>query len=541
MLFDVSEITTKPKVPEVKKQIKQKIEDIDFSKRISLVRHFDDIAGYDDFTIEEYPNGFVFFDFEVFKFDWMVVLIDPINKTIDIIVNDARALFRYYHNHSSMIWTGFNNKHYDNYIIKGILSGVNPKEISDYIIEYKMNPFEKWGDKFKRFNFVTYDVADCFSERESLKLLEAYMGDDIEETSVPFDIQRLLVMDEIESTIFYCTHDVEETIEVFRRIKPSFDGSKAIIDMFDFPISAISKTHGQLTAMVTNCESNTYDDEFDVTFVPTIKLSKYAYVMDWFKEILKTHSYKTPIEKTEKTKHIFENGKQVYDTSDSNVSYVTNVCGVPHIFAWGGLHGAPDEPIHITGKMYHADVTSYYPSLMLKYGFFTRSSKNPEQFKNVYDMRVALKKAGKKKEQAPLKIILNSQYGITKFIYSPAYDPVQANNICINGQLLLLDLLEKLEFRLGDKFKLLQSNTDGIIFMIPENDERSERIAKHIIDEWCKRTGLGMGLDFLTKLVQKDVNNYIFVFYNSMNDKLLEKIRVEFPEARFENGEIVLK
>ena len=127
--------------------------------------------------------------------------------------------------------------------------------------------------------------------------------------------------------------------------------------------------------------------------------------------------------------------------------------------------------------------------------------------------RVALKKAGKKKEQAPYKIILNSQYGITKDRYSLAYDPVQANNICINGQLMLLDLLEKLELKMGDKFELIQSNTDGIIVKIAD-DEKSEKIFKHICNEWCIRTKMGLGFDEMTEIIQKDVNNYVFRFSN---------------------------
>ena len=53
-------------------------------------------------------------------------------------------------------------------------------------------------------------------------------------------------------------------------------------------------------------------------------------------------------------------------------------------------------PVHIKGKMYHLDVTSFYPSLMIVYGLFTRNAKKPWKFKEVYDLRVALKKAGKK-------------------------------------------------------------------------------------------------------------------------------------------------
>ena len=151
--------------------------------------------------------------------------------------------------------------------------------------------------------------------------------------------------------------------------------------------------------------------------------------------------------------------------------------------------------------------------MMIQWGFFTRNAKHSEKFKDVYDLRVALKKAGKKKEQSPLKIVLNSQYGITKDKNSLAYDPVQANNICINGQLMLLDLIEHLENKLGNKFELLNSNTDGIIVSI-DDDERTDRIFKHVCNEWCIRTKMGLSFDEIEWYVSRDVNNYVFKFTN---------------------------
>lgn len=512
-LFDISELNLPQNA--VKKEKKINLKDINFDERVSFHRSFTNIDGYEDFTKEKYPNGFVFYDFEVFQFDWMVVLIDPINKTKDIIVNDKRALAIYFHKHSKMIWTGYNSLHYDVPILKGILAGLNPKEISDFIIEEGQSPYKKWPNEMK-LKFLSYDVA---GKLESLKLLEAFMGNDIEETSVPFDIQRLLTRQEVNMTIKYCIHDVEQTIEVFRRRINDFNASMQIIETFGLPLSCIEKTKGQLTAMVVDCERKEHNDEFDVRIVPNLKLTKYAYVRDWFEKILAKKSYSALIDNIPENQYILEKGRQIKENESSRTTFETMVCGVPHQFGWGGLHGAPEKPLHTTGKMFHCDVTSYYPSMMINYGFLTRNSKTPEKFKEVYDTRVALKKAGKKKEQAPYKIILNSQYGITKDKFSAAYDPVQANNICINGQLLLLDLLEKLEYRLGDRLQLIQSNTDGIIIKIPE-DEMSEKIMNRVIDEWKKRTGLGMGADALKRIVQKDVNNYTFVF---SNDKLERK------------------
>ena len=38
----------------------------------------------------------IFYDFEVFKEDWLVVLVNPDKQTEDVIVNDPEALTKYY-------------------------------------------------------------------------------------------------------------------------------------------------------------------------------------------------------------------------------------------------------------------------------------------------------------------------------------------------------------------------------------------------------------------------------------------------------------
>ena len=486
-LFDFNLEPVKTMITDVPK-VSVKKRNVSYEELIHLNKVITDIPGYDDFTAEKYPYGLVFHDFEVFMYDWLVVLIDPINKIKTIIANNRTALKEYYELHKNCVWVGYNNKHYDTPILKGIISGYDPKEISDKLIIEGKKPFELYKDyNFKVKQLYVYDVMAKKVPPESLKLLEAFMGNDIEETEVDFNLDRPLTKKEIFQTMKYCIHDVEQTIEVFRNRINDFNAQIALIETFDLPFEDVNRTKGQLTAKIVNCEKKEHNDEFEITLVPTIRLEKYKYVMDWFIQACKNKDYSAKLE--------------------------TMVCGVPHQFGWGGVHGAPDKPIHIKGKIFHQDVNSFYPSLMIAYNLLTRNCKSPEKFKEVYDTRIALKKAGKKKEQAPLKIILNSQYGITKDKNSDAYDPVQANNICINGQLLLLDLIEHLEKRLGNHMQLINSNTDGIIIMIDE-EERSEKIMNHVINEWSVRTHMGMGKDEITEFHGKDVNNYLFRFTN---------------------------
>jgi hypothetical protein len=427
-----------------------------------------------------------FYDFEVFKYDWLVVFINPYSEKIKIIVNDPDELTEYYNYCNDEIFVGYNSRHYDQYIFKGILSGYDPKEVNDWIIKHK-RPGWQFSSLFNHIELYNYDVAKL--NDGGLKTLESYMGNDIRETSVPFDIDRPLTPDEIEETLKYCTHDVEQTIEVFMNRKSDFDAHMALITTFGLPLSYISKTQVQLSAKILNCQRVDRSDEWDVTFVPTLKLSKYTQVLTWFKRQLQD---------------LKEFG--IYNKEALKI----DIAGVPHSFGWGGAHGARLK-YHGRGLYLHIDVESYYPLLMIIYGFLTRNSNSPEKFKEIYEKRVALKRAGKKAEQAPYKIVINGTFGISKDPTSPAYDPLQANNICINGQLLLIDLIEKLEAVPG--FELIQSNTDGLIIKIPDTDD-AFNLTDDICYEWEKRTGMKLAFDVITEIYQKDVNNYVFKFEN---------------------------
>jgi hypothetical protein len=418
----------------------------------------------------------VFYDFEVFKYDWLVVLINPLNKTKTVIINDKATLETYYNENKNSVFIGYNSRNYDQWILKGILADFNPYEISKHII-VDNKPGYKFSSLLNKFPLNNYDVGTMLY---SLKQLEGFMGNDIRETSVPFDIDRKLTSEEIQETITYCTHDVEQTIEVFLARKSDFDAQMDLIKTFELPLSYIGKTKAQLTAIILGCQRKSFDDEWNISFVPTIRLNKYKHIWDWFKD---PNNYKE--------------GQKLE----------TVVCGIPHTFGLGGIHGAEDKPVHRKGLIIHVDVTSYYPSLMIVYDLLSRTVKDKARFKEIYDKRVALKAAGKKKEQAPYKIVLNGTFGITNDPYSLAYDPRRNHEVTINGQLLLLDLLEKLE----GNCEIIQSNTDGLIIQIPDTDEAFEKV-DDICYEWEKRTGMGLGFDMVSEIWQKDVNNYIFRF-----------------------------
>lgn len=422
----------------------------------------------------------LFYDFEVFSQDWLVVIKDTDTRTTLKILNDPEALRKIYEANKNNIWVGYNSRSYDQYIFKGILLGMDPKKINDHIIVKNLGGWQ-YSRAFNQIQFYNFDImTDKF---KGLKQLEGFMGNDIRETTVDFNIDRKLTPKEIEETFFYCNHDVEQTMKVFINRKEEFDSQMNLIKTFKLPLKYINKTKAQLSAIILEADKREHDDEFEITIVDTLKVEKYKSIVNW---------YRNPVNLDYKKKLEIE------------------VADVIHLFGWGGLHGArvkyQDEGIFI-----NSDVTSFYPSLMIEYGFLSRNVRHAEKFKEIYDIRVELKKEGKKKEQAPYKIVLNSTYGASKDKYNNLFDPLQANNVCINGQLLLLDLIEHVTDKIPGA-KLIQSNTDGVMFKLP--NEETIDIYKDVCKEWETRTRMGLEHDLIKKVIQKDVNNYIIVMDN---------------------------
>ena len=454
-------------------------------------------------------------DFEVFKHDWLVVILDMDAHEEHIIVNDADRLKAFYEAHKNDIWCGYNSRNYDQFILRGILLGFDPKEINDFIIVKDKSGW-MFSNLFWQIPLNNYDVMP--NPPIGLKTMEGFMGNDIKESSVPFDIDRKLTAAELEETIKYCRHDVEQTIEVFLERKDTFDASLQLCRVFNLPLGDIGKTDAGILAKVLDCQKRDWDDEFDFLIEPFIKLEKYQAIMDWFKNA-KQDCIREMQEAYANAKPSLR-GK--YDHTDPEAfrkyfysrSLTTNICGVPHVNGWGGIHGASEKPIYRQGLIFHVDVGSYYPSYLIAHQRVTRTAKHPEKYAEVYTTRMALKAAGKKKEQAPYKLLLNALSGAMKDKHNPAYDPCMNNTMVVNCQLMLIMLLEWLEDIPG--FELIQSNTDGLIVQIPNTDEAfgmlddiCYRWEEHCSTERCR---IGLAFDQVDFIYQKDVNNYLFKF-----------------------------
>ena len=255
----------------------------------------------------------IFADFEVFKEDWLLLAIDYNTKKEIVICNDRNKLIRFYEllNKTKSILVFFNGRQYDQWIFKAIVKNMNPYRVSVGLIEEGKKGYQL----IPKHHEVPLTFFDCMTTFNGLKTLESFLGLDIRESDVSFDLDRKLTTDELKDTVDYCRKDVTATIEVFEHSKEEFDSVIGLIEMFDLPLDHLSKTKAQLSSTILGAKRPEKDrnDEWDIELPSNLIINKYKDVVEWFL--------------SEKIR-------------EPKAKYEREVVGVKHTFALGGIHGS---------------------------------------------------------------------------------------------------------------------------------------------------------------------------------------------------------
>lgn len=142
-------------------------------------------------------------------------------------------------------------------------------------------------------------------------------------------------------------------------------------------------------------------------------------------------------------------------------------------------------------------------------GYTSRNIPDPKIYADMLEQRMQAKKNGDTTTANSLKLIANTTYGATLNKFNDLYDPLMARSVCISGQLYLLELANHLLADVPD-LKVVELNTDGI--MVEFDDFHYDKVLE-ITEEWQKRTHFDLEEDSVSKLVKRDVNNYVEVQY----------------------------
>lgn len=433
----------------------------------------------------------VTYDCEVFSHDWIVVFKDKETGIFTVVHNDNEALRSCIS--EDAVYIGFNSKHYDQYIVKGICADFSPqelKQLNDYII----NGNQGWQYPLLNgfyFSFNNVDIRDDTQQGLSLKAIEGHMGISIQETEVDFNLDRPLTQEELDQTIFYCKHDVDAT-EKLTDIRKDYLKNKINLGRMAglTDTKAMAMTNGKLTAAMLKATAQKHDDE-----------RQYVYPDNLRREYI--------------PQEVFDFFDRMYDPNISDAEYFKSKLEIsvgecPVTIGFGGIHGAipnyfwseqedPEEAIR------NKDVGSYYPHLCTINGYTSRNIPSPQVYENVLESRMKAKAAGDIATANALKLVCNTTYGCLLNQYNDLYDPLMGRSVCISGQLYLLELARHC-YQDIPGLKIVQLNTDGIMVQC-----RKEYLSQldEICDEWQSRTGFELETDSVIKIAQKDVNNYV--------------------------------
>lgn len=445
------------------------------------------------------------YDIEVFAYDWIVVFRNPDDENNHIVIHNDNYHLRAFLDQPDIVIGGFNNKHYDDYVVLTMLLGgsnIEVKRHNDWIIEKKGDPWAFPFVQFKKKPFRSFDLKDDIADKNiSLKAIEGNLKLPIVESSVDFRLDRPLTPEELEEVIRYCKNDVDATVKLYEARKEDYIDAKALVaEMYDVPVEeALGLTNAKLSARVLNAKGVTRTDERDYVIPDNIDLDLIPkVVLDFFMLI---HDKSIPDLK------LFGNGKGKKGMT-LDVWFKTSYGSCPVTFAWGGIHGAkPCVTVEETEDrvIVNQDVGSLYPNSMINFGYCSRSMADPEAYVKLVRKRLGYKKAGDKLRANALKLVVNTVYGAMLNLYNDLADRWAGRSVCISNQLAMTMLIVQLA-KQCETIDFVNINTDGIMFTI---DRREVEKSEAIIATWCEITRFEMERDDFVKVFQKDVNNYI--------------------------------
>lgn len=452
--------------------------------------------------MKEIEKQLVFYDFEVTAHDWLCVIIDYTTRQKNIFHNAPDALKEYIESRP-MYMGGYNVKGYDQYILKAIAIGCDVEEVkklNDWIIGGNQ------GWQWEYFDYSHYYVPPQIElmhdivPRKSLKECEGNMFSQIEESTVDFTIKHVWTKEELDEMIFYCTHDVEESIKLYELRKAYFQTKVDLMrSIGESEKYALANTNANTVAKYLGGVKYDFDPAEQYEFPSNIDLSIIP------SDII--HFYETMESKYNADGSINE---------DASSSYEVDIVGCPSKLGFGGLHGARRNYFERgdNGRIImNVDAFSFYPSIMLGYNKLSRACTRKDRFVDSYEMRKDSK--FNKDSDVPafkipaLKLILNTTFGISGSKLNVFYDPLMMKSVCVHGQIFLIYLIHRLSVIPSITF--IQYNTDGIMFSVDESDEA---LADSIVKQFESETGFVMERDDISGVYQRDVNNYIVQMKN---------------------------
>ena len=443
----------------------------------------------------------------------------------------------FYFDRTKHVMCGYNNKHYDDIVINYIIFYRNSMKRlgfqricnSLYYLGKEIINSEKTDDieKIKEYKYANYFYSfDLmlmlygYKQQKSLKEIEVLLHmPNVQEFDGSFDSR--IDEEAIDEMVAYNINNVESTCYLLNKVKKDVELRLLVEKEWGFDALSMSEVRFGEEILLKELERHDKRTKSELKFqarkVREIKLKDI---------ILPFIQYSNP-----KLKEVLEDVKNAIcdpDKSDKKQKnyekkfVLSNIC---YSIGEGGIHTTNEPRIYKPkDEQYigHLDVTSMYPSLAIINKWLPVHL--GEDFWNVYSSlykeRITAKRNGEKLKSLAFKKALNALTGKMQQEGSWAYDPLNVYKIRINGQLILLMLVDKL---LSLNCKIVQVNTDGVVFIANENDRCSIDCK---VKELEQLTQLQFDSDDYESFYQYDVNNYFGIhtgFSQSRNPELIER------------------
>lgn len=453
--------------------------------------------------------------------------------------------FFFYKNTGDKMFCGYNNKHYDDVVINYLIDFYYKMDTLSYdkvctslynLSSTIVTAEEGDTSKFKRWKYAKYFysmdlLTMLFSSklRVGLKEMQVTMHyKNVEEYSG--DFSQFLPDSEIDSMIKYNINDVESTTELLNRLKD--DVQLRLFIEKEYGIDALSMDSvkfGETLLLKKYCEQTKLSEQY----VKTLR-SPMDYIP--LKDvILPFISYKNPklqdVLEDMKSQIVYSKERKGYEKKFvlSNVRYSVGV---------GGIHSLHTPRIFVPNDneyIGHSDVNSMYPSFIIKYKWIPRHLGKEfwQVYSQIYKERIEAKHSGQKLKNLALKLTLNSVTGKMQQETSWMYDPFSVFKIRINGQLILLMLVDRL---LELNCKIVQVNTDGVMYIAQKTQREAVQEA---VSEVEQLTQLTFESDDYEAFYQYAINDYFGVekgYSQSHDPKLIEKKGMFITDPRLGKG-----
>ena len=403
----------------------------------------------------------------------------------------------------------FNGENFDRPLLAAAIAGYDEEDLKQIAQTIINDELRSW-QTYREFNldFLEYDHIDIKEVPPgvmlSLKVYEGRMhSPNLQD--MPFDhTHDLKTAKEFKLVEKYCENDVLETERLFSTVRKEIDLRIALGEQYDLDLRSKSDAQAAEAVLKKVCGIGNKDK-----IVP-------RYVEFRCPDFIQSDSPQINelIDKCQD--HLFKinHGNGSPEFPDFLTEPLVMNGGI-YQFGIGGLHSKHDaryyDKASPTLMISDVDAASYYPNIIMKADLIPNlGGGKGDQFlaayNEIYEARIAAKRAGDKRTANTLKILLNGTYGKLGSIYCSFYAPELMLAVCLIGQLNLLCLIWELEKIKG--VYIGSANTDGIMICYPPNKRAA--VIK-VIQANAKMTGFEYEETPYSQVAMRDVNSYVAI------------------------------